>query len=145
MAEENLDFPKIFAEVSCGNQHAYDFCGAFLRWVHLIDDFIDGDKPLEDPEFVIRVNLEAMMTFAFNPFWQEHKAALMPLVIQGAKAYADSIRWAKRENFRDRATSDVLKAQYQEVFWFVAKICGGYDHYDQVTQKYRDYHYDIAA
>lgn len=141
----NLPFQEIFEEVTLGDRPALEFCFAFLRWVHLIDDFIDGDKPLDDPEQVVRVNLEAMMVFAFNPFWQEHKKELLPLIFQGVKAYADSIRWAQRPDFRDRASADVLKAQYQEVFWYVAKLKGGWKHYDEITRKYRHYHYDVAG
>lgn len=142
---QNLNFEAIFSEICCGNRDAFNFCVHFLLWVQLIDDAIDRDKPLGEPEIIARINLEALMTFAFNPFWQEHKKSLMSLVIQGTKAFADSLEWEKRENFRDRAAADVLKSQYQEVFWHVARICGGYDHMDAVTKKYRHYQYDAIG
>ena len=142
MASARLDFPHVFSEISLGNAAAAEFCRAFLEWVHLIDDFIDADVT-HAPEKVIRVNLEALLAFADNEFWLAHHATLLPLLISGVKAYADSNRWAAKPDFRDRATSDVLKSQYQEVLWYVAMICGGYSHYDAMTQKYRSYFYDV--
>lgn len=145
MEVERLDFGKVFAEITLGNQAAADFCHAFLAWVHHIDDTIDGDKPGATPEQIVRLNLELALVFAFNPFWQQHKLALIPLVIQGAQAYADSNEWAVRPGARDRQASDVLKSQYAEVFWHVACICGGLDHLQQVTQKYRRFYYDVVT
>lgn len=140
-----MDFLKIFEEICRGNQSAVDFCHAFLAWVHFIDDMIDKDKPGADQEDIVRLNLELAMVFAFNPFWQEHKTRLIPLVVQGAQAYQDSIEWALRENDRDREASDILKSQYAEVFWHIAYICGGKEHLEQVTSKYRRFNYDIPA
>lgn len=145
MEEERQDFAKIFGEVCLNQAPAMDFCHAFLAWVHFIDDMIDGDKAAPTPDDIIRINLELAMTFAFNPFWTEHKAKLIPLVIQGAQAFADSVDWALRPNTRDRLASDILKSQYGEVFWHVAFICGGLDHLEAVTKKYRQFNYDIVV
>lgn len=142
---ERLDFPKVFAEVALGNQDAYQFCSTFLCWVHLIDDFIDKDKELPGSEAVVHLALEVLVTFACNPFWQANKAALKPLIFQGVNAFLDSNRWAKAQDFRDRATADVLKSQYQEVFWHVAEICGGWEHRLAITRQYRHYHYDAVG
>lgn len=140
----DLDFPKIFEELCLGNLAAYEFCLAFLMWVHFIDDAIDCDQAWNDPEQVIKVNLQAAMVFAFNTFWNEHKKSLLPLIIQGSSAFADSNDWALRGEKRERQAADVLKAQYQEVFWHVAYLIGGYDHLDRITTKYRNYHFDAA-
>lgn len=140
-----LDFTKIFSEACCGNAHALEFCHTFLHFVHLIDDQIDRDKPPPDPNYVILVNLELFRVISFNPFWQEHKGSLFPILVQGVQAFADSIRWAQRTDFRDRATADVLKSQYQDVFWHVAYLCGGYRHLDLITRKYRTYNYDATG
>jgi hypothetical protein len=143
MEEPRLDFEAIFADVACGNADALKFLRVFLCWVHLIDDFVDGDKPAWEPDDVVRTSLDAFLTFGFNPFWQQHKAALLPLVMSGTRAWLDSNQWAGHENFRDRASADVLKSQYQEVLWFVAKLCGGWEHYAKVTAKWRKYHYEL--
>jgi len=139
-----LDFNKVFQEVCAGNRDALAFCHVFLHWVHFIDDVIDNDAPPRTQESIVRLQLEAALTFAFNPFFQANKASLSPLVLQGVKAYADSIAWALRPDGRDRKAAEVLKSQYQEVFWHVAFLCGGYEHMDRITKAYRTYDYDSA-
>lgn len=143
MGEAALDFGPVFHDICKGDRQAEDFCHAFLAWVHHIDDAVDKDKPLGSTEQIVRLNLTLAMVFAFNPFWLAHKDSLMPLVIQGAQAYIDSLEWALRSEQRDREASDILKSQYAEVFWHVAFLCGGFDHLSLVTKQYRRFNYDI--
>ncbi len=143
MESSQHDFPAIFTEVCQGNQDAIEFCLAFLEWVHLIDDFIDQDKLLNNPEVVMRTNLRMAVVLSMNPFYQQFKAQLLPLMVAGVKAFADSLEWVNREDVRDRLSSEVLKSNYQEVFWYVAFLIGGYGHMDAMTKKYRHYNYDL--
>lgn len=142
MEAPRLDFPKIFAEATLGDQHATEFLHAFLHFVHLIDDVIDGQKPHGDAEYVLLVHLEMLRILSFNPFWEKHKVSLFPIVLQSVRAYADSNRWATRPDFRDRASSDVLKSQYQDVWFHVAYLCGGYSHMARISDQFRIYDYD---
>lgn len=143
MQSSEFDFNAVFADVCQGHPEAIDFCLALYTWVHLIDDFIDQDKPLNDPEVVMRVNLRMAACLSFNPFFQQHKVQLLPLMVTGVKAYADSLEWVTRQNHKDRHSSEVLKSGYQEVFWYVAFLIGGYDHMGAMTRKYRHYNYDL--
>ncbi len=89
-----FDAQAIVAEICRDNKAASDFLTVFWWWCHWLDDQIDQDhEPLPDQR-IVRNNLEVMMTFACNPFFQEHKNTLLPLIITGAQAYADSLRWA---------------------------------------------------
>lgn len=141
---QRINFPAIFAEATLGDVNALDFLRIFLHWVHLIDDVIDGQSP-GSGEYVILVNLELLRMLAFNPFWEKHKHSLFPIILQAARAYADSNAWAARPDFRDRASSDVLKSQYQDVWFHVAYLCGGYAHMCRVSEKYRIYDYDSSG
>jgi hypothetical protein len=145
MEAPKLDWPAILEEVCLGNPQAAEFCHTFLHWVHLIDDYIDRDNPNPSQDYVILVNLELLRMLSFNPFWQQHKASLFPVIIQSVQAFADSNRWAKSDDFRKRATADVLKSQYQDVFWHVAYIVGGYEHLNKISQKFRTYDYDAVG
>jgi hypothetical protein len=145
MESSKFDFPKVFTEVCQGNQDAVEFCLTFLEWVHLVDDFIDQDKPLNDPELVMRVNLRLAVVAATNPFFQRYKAQLLPVMVAGVKAYADSLEWMGRKNAQDRQASEVLKSNYQEVFWYVAFLIGGWGHMDATTKKFRHYNYDLVS
>jgi hypothetical protein len=129
-------------ELCAGNTAAQEFCTVFIVWCHLVDDTVDRDKPLPDLETFARVMLEAATVFAFNPFFQEHREKLLPLIIQGTKAFEDSLAWASHSEPCKRRAADVLKGQYQEVLWHVAYLVGGYDHMDAMTRRWRHYQFD---
>lgn len=141
METPQIDFDAIFADVTQGDKHALEFLQMFLRWVHLIDDTIDGDRK-DHPEYIVGVNLEFCRVLSFNPFWEKHKVSLFPIILQSARAFGDSIRWAERSDFRDRASADVLKSQYQDVWFHVAFLVGGYHHLALITERHRIYDYD---
>lgn len=133
---------QIIAEVCRGNSDAVLFCEAFVAWVHWIDDVVDKDK-LWLPRDIVRVNLEMLRQFSVNRFFQQNKILLMPLMVQSARAFADSVEWAARGAKQDRQASDVLKSNYHEVIWHVAYIIGGWDHMAAMTAKHREFNYDF--
>lgn len=126
-----------------GDKSAMEFCEAFVQWVHWIDDLVDKDK-LWLPRDVVRVNLNALLVFSSNEFFQRHKLGLMPLVIQSFGAYSDSNRFEKREDVRDRRAADIIKSTYHEVIWYVAYLVGGWDHQRAVTKDCRIFDYDCT-
>lgn len=139
-----IDFQRIFEDCCLGNKEAFEFLRAFLLFVHAADDVIDADKPIDSENFLL-VNMEWVRCLSFNSFYQEHKASLYPLIAQSVNDYADSNLWAKRSDFRDRASSDVLKSNYQQIFYQVALLCGGWDHMREMSKKHRVYDYDSAG
>lgn len=132
----------IAERVCCGNKEAANFVLWFVEWCHWIDDLVDRDK-VWSPRDTVRVNLEAMLSFSCNPFFQDHKKNLMPMIVSAFAAFADSNTWATRENVRDRRASDILKSYYHEVIWQVAYLCGGWEHMRAVTAERRIFDYDI--
>lgn len=124
------------------NEEAKAFCRSFVNWVHWIDDVLDKDV-LWLPRDVVRVNLEMVLAFSDNSFFQSYKHQLMPLVLQASRAFGDSLKWARRESARDRQSSDVLKSFYHEVVWHVAYIVGGWNHLKAVTEQCREIDYDV--
>lgn len=128
----------------CGNKDAANFCLWFVEWCHWIDDLIDKDK-LWLPADTVRVNLEALLAFTDNPFFQAHKQALMPIIVSAFAAFADSVKWEKRESVFDRRAADILKSYYHEVIWQVAFICGGWEHMRTVTAERRIFDYDFKG
>ncbi len=138
-----FDAEAIVTDVARGNKAAFDFLTVFWWFCHWIDDQIDRDhEPLPDQR-IVRNNLEVLMTFAVNPFFQEHKNTLLPLIITGVHAYADSLRWAGDPDPIRRKAACVLKSQYQEVLWWVAYLVGGHEHMQAMTEKYRQYDFDL--
>lgn len=128
------DFRRVFADVTKGDAEATDFCWAFLGWVHFIDDVADGEVAAKWtlPQ-IVDVNLHAALTFAGNPFFRKYRHALWPLILSAARAWVDS-----EDERHDRRMRDVLKTQYQEVFWHVAFLVGGWEHQAVVTALHRE-------
>src|SRR5436305_15166037 len=88
---------EIIQFVGRDNEEAKQFCRAFVNWCHWIDDVLDKDV-LWLPQEVVRVNLEMVLVFSENAFFQSYKHQLMPLVLQASRAFGDSLNWAKRES-----------------------------------------------
>jgi hypothetical protein len=137
----SLSRDEIIKLVGGENTDAKKFAHAFVAWVHWIDDVIDKDH-LWLPADAVRVNLEMLMAFSENPFFQTNKYFLMPLIIQASRAFGDSLKWAERDCIKDRRAADVLKSAYHEVIWHVAYLVGGWDHMCVVTEKCREIDYD---
>src|SRR5512146_1929752 len=128
--------------IACnGNREAELFCEAFIRWCHWMDDIVDTDKAWSLQE-TVEVNLQILLTLPANPFYEQHKSSLMPLIIQAFRAFVDSTRMEMAPDVRDRRAADVLKSNYHEVIWHVAFLVGGFDHMTEVTRMCRKFNYD---
>lgn len=134
-------FDVIFNDITKGDKDAFDFCNAFFRWVHCLDDLVDRDHEVP-PHAVSVLFFSLIHNVACNPFFQKHKTELLSTMLLASQAWADSEEWKKRPDVLHRITSQVLKSQYQDVFIHVAALCGGQLHMTQMAQKYRDYNYD---
>ena len=49
-----------------GNEHAADFLCAYVNHCHLIDDFVDGDVPIDD-ERIVREHLVFFEQLFYRP------------------------------------------------------------------------------
>src|SRR5438045_2491270 len=105
--------PIPLEEICCGDASAMEFCAIFFKWAHWIDDTLDNDQSYS-AEHIIRLNLEAAVVFSNNEFFQKNKVLISPLVLQAARAFADSVEWQKKESVQDRRAADILKSAYHE-------------------------------
>lgn len=133
-----MNLEEIFQHVSNGNSDAYTFCRSFYEFVHMIDDLIDRDKPF-DIGGAMFIVVKLVETIGFNPFFQKHKAQLLPVIHTSAMAYASSERLKTCEDIQGRVASEVLKSQYQDVFLYVAFLTGGSAFALECDVKYRGY------
>jgi hypothetical protein len=134
-------FDVIFRDITKGDSDAFDFCNSFFRWTHCLDDLVDRDQEVPASAVAI-LQYSIFHNLACNPFFQKHKASLLPTMLTASIAWADSEAWKKRENVLHRISSQVLKSQYQDVFIHVAALCGGQVHAHQMSNRYRDYNFD---
>lgn len=129
---------EILGEICAGDQAALDFCSDFYELLHMVDDLFDQDNHVGAVE-VGHVLVSAIESFARNPFFVEHKEALLPAIRSSVVAWVDSEQWRSREDVREQIASHVMKSQYHEVFFMVAGIVGGLSHQMEMTRKHREY------
>lgn len=139
-----MDTSDQIIEVCQGQESAAVFCLAFFRWVHWLDDLADQDV-VWTVEEALRLNLEALACFSHNEFFQQHRDVLLSFIKQAALAWADSNDLARSPVVRDRLTADIMKSDYHRVFWQVALICGGVEHAEAMTAKFRSFNYDVSS
>lgn len=132
---------QAFEEIARGDKNAEDFMGRFYCWVHKQDDLIDRDKPVA-PETSVGFDLALLHAFSSNPFFQRHQAYLWPVLHMSSLAWVSSEDLRQSSDVLSQLTSQVLKSQYQDVFYAVAFCIGGFDWAIKMARKYRDYHFD---
>lgn len=132
---------KAFTDIAAGSKDAYDFMASFYQWVHSLDDLIDKDLsvPLEQS---IEKELNFIITVSSNPFFLEHRQKYYPLLLTGALAYLESERFKRHPSVLERIGSQVLKSQYQEVYFMTAYLTGGWRHMVEMSRLYREFDFD---
>jgi len=130
-------------EEHCGirgrNDDAFDFCKSLYDYFHLIDDLFDRDVA-RSPEDVIGAAINLLFA-CHNRFFQEHWSQLAPVVVSSSHAWAASERLRKSDKPEDKLAAEVLKSQYQDIFFFVAQIIGGSAHALEMDKKWRGYNF----
>lgn len=110
-----------------GNAKAEEFLRDYADHAHYVDDLKDQDKVIDIPAQEARW----LICISSNPFFDQHKAMLVPLMLCGLNAWADS------HNFRG-VERDVVKGVWHEVVYAVAMITGGWAHMRRVSA-HREY------
>lgn len=128
---------EAFTDICKGDKQAYDFCNALYQFLHLYDDLYDRDQE-RTPDDVSFALLNLLHT-ASEPFFVTFKPDLLPVLFASAQAWAASVRLAGETDIQKKLASEVLKSQYQDVFFRVAFLVGGSDHAVAMDKKYRSY------
>jgi len=130
-----------FLRLTQNNDQAWVFVEMFANWAHQIDDIVDQDREISD-EAIVEMQLGWMMAVSGNPFYQAHRAFLMPLLIMSSNAWLDANRWEQSDDEVERCHSDVLKSQYHEVVFACVYLCGGWKALREFTALHREYQKD---
>jgi len=125
-------------EIADGNLDACNFLEAFQLRAHLLDDIADQDKEVTDT-LLVDSEVDWLVTLSSNPFFLQHSAHLLPVMILGLNAWRDSNRWRLSTDSGKRGAADVLKGFYHEVAYAVAFLTGGMGHLAMMTAKFREY------
>lgn len=132
----NTDRDEILKAAANGNAAALEFLRVFARRAHLVDDVADDVLRVWMPKELADAEMEWLLCLATNPFFQQFKAQLVPVMVLALSAWVDS------GNFTgDR--QDIVKGQWHEVVWLVALLTGGPQHMSTVSSQFREYDFEL--
>lgn len=132
---------KALEEIARGDAAALEFMQVFYVFVQTFDDLVDRDKPVT-PEEAGSALLRFILVLSQNKFYLAQCGSLLPLITAAMGAWVGSEYFAKRKAVLDHITGQVLKSQYQDIFFHVALLTGGLPHFFAMQQKYRSYYFD---
>jgi hypothetical protein len=136
-----FDPEKAFKLIANGNDEAYALCLALYHWAHTVDDLYDRDQEVT-PEWWAEINLTLLDMSWRNSFFRQHYPALFPVIRQSLAAWAASEEYRTHEDVRDRVIAEVLKSQYQDIFFEIAFWCGGLAHQRRCDKELREYSFN---
>lgn len=105
--------------------------------VELWDDLIDGDKEI-DKAHVMRVFVNMLTVLPLNPFFNQYKSVLMPLINVALNAWLDSTALEKGTD-NDKAMAYVLRDYMHEIFIYTICLTRGHDYMRSVSLEVRHF------
>lgn len=128
--------------ITKGNEYASSFLGAFVLFCHLLDSLVDKDEQVDDQR-IVRETMVFLEALIVNPWGRDNALVLWPLIVCGSNAWLDSNRLkSSKSDAVSLIESDVLKGMYHEVVWFTAFLCGGQQHMQDMTSRFREYDFE---
>src|SRR5215471_3502769 len=122
---------EILKLASNGNGEALAFLKAYVARAHFADDLVD--KPGPPPVQVVCLQEADWVLALASPWFQVHRAPLVPVMLLGLKVWEDS------HNPKFESAAHVLKAGWHDVVWAVALLTGGWGHLRECVGEFREY------
>lgn len=113
-----------------GNTEAAEFIRKFGNALHRADDIVDEESwgPSQRGKEMSRLIYELLFGLGADPFYQRHRQALTPALINGLLYWDLSNELAKSEIRETRMFAFVWREAVEQVLPLVAMLCGaGYD------------------
>ena len=132
MRATQADWEQYHDELSFGDPHAREFSAMWSSFCHMFDDVIDGENIT--PEGFVSELIRIIGVFSFNPFYEQHKVELFPLIVQAANAFLDSWRWADETDRLKHNHANALRTFYDCVNYQVAYISKIGSHLDNAKR-----------
>jgi hypothetical protein len=116
---------------------AIQFILDFSDTCELFDDLIDKDKPISDAH-VVRVLFKVLTEMPLNPFFDHHKARLIPIIVTGINAWLDANSLEQGDD-NDLVFAYVLRDWYMEFVAYVIYLVRGRDYMRAVSLDVRHF------
>lgn len=118
------------------NAAAILFCEALFRVSQVLDDLIDGDKPVTG-DAIYRAFWEAMIDIPSNAFYRAHEPTLRPLMAAALQDWRDSVTLERDGDRHGRSLAFVLRDQLTSLVVQCAGLIGGFAWMQQVSAEIR--------
>lgn len=119
-----------------GHQDAIECVWSIVAVCHVWDDLIDRDRAVTDEE-VMTAFWTALVTLPANPFYVQHQAVLLPILINTIVNWRAATAMERTGDERDREIAFVLRAGYTDLLTMSALLVGGLAWSVQVTPEIR--------
>ena len=119
-----------------GNHHAIAMMAIISRWTHLYDDLIDADAPWS-ASTVHQVMWEVMVDLNLNPFFVQHRAALVPIIATGILNWRGANDMEKTGSEEELHISHATRYSINDVALMVMVLVGGPAHAAQYARAAR--------
>jgi hypothetical protein len=124
----------LFVLIANGNECAFDFIWRCWNFFHLLDDLIDKDKPVTIQETSRELFLFTQ-TIALNPFFQEHKHSLLPMILNACNGWIAG----EEASEANKQYAPVLKCSDFNIYSHTAFLVGGWEHMRYIDSRFRTY------
>lgn len=131
----------LIKECANGNEDAFKVAATLYVYIDWLDNVVDGDIKTNLAESA-KVSLNLLLMLSFNPFYQEHKEKLAPVLLAAYNAWQMSDLCEQHDDYRVRVAADVLKGYFLQVFYVIAFITGGPDLMNHLREKWCGFDFD---
>jgi hypothetical protein len=125
---------EYFTRWACGNQDAVNLLRCVSEIAHLADDIVDGDS---DNRFADmgRLCFQTLVVAPSNPFFQQHHAALAPVLANISLTWEVTEEWRQSKNEKTRMFAFVMRECSEQFAVTIALLTGGYEHARNVIRE----------
>lgn len=123
-----------------GNQSAISFLTTLGGISQVVDDLVDGDKPVSI-DGILALAWDSLVTIPENEFYRNHYAQLQPLVSGALASFQDSVRLERVETDdpKPKQIAFIIRSSLMDITIKCAYLVGGYKWMTQVSPQIRDH------
>lgn len=109
-----------------GNRDALNLFHSLVSLVHIWDDLIDKDKPVEDTD-INKAFLIALVYMPANPFYQKIQHQVLPMWLASASAFEVATKFEKEKDEHGIEIAHNLRYAAGHVVAYMSILCLGYE------------------
>lgn len=138
---QNLSERDFLLQVLRGDQYAVAFCETLFSLSQVLDDLVDGDKPVGSTT-VVNSFWDALIELPANPFYRMHEQYLRPQMAVALQDWRDSMVLERQPDVHARTLAFVMRDQLTGIVSQAAYLVGGRDWMQEVSPQIRLYFHD---